>query len=185
MQTWYQYAPLHHLLVSQITRQSDNPFPLYGNFRTLIKRRKIKKLFLKVYMLVRIRNAWCNLVEIWNLGVLTMEGISIAKIVKFCRSRMKLCMCENCVIVYPVNIRAYSTVWHAGFLGCTTHYRVSWYTLNWPITFKLSVHLSNIFLACSNWNSISSYNDQPELIHDIIDDSDEDLFCDDEDDENG
>ena len=42
-----------------------------------------------------------------------------------------------------------------------------------------------LFCLCSNWDSITSYNDQPELVHDVIGDSDEDLFCDDEDDENG
>jgi len=29
---------------------------------------------------------------------------------------------ENCIIVLPINN---SRMWHAGFLGCTTHYCVS------------------------------------------------------------
>jgi len=39
-QTWYQDAPLHHLFVYHISRQSDNLFPPYGNFNTFTKRRK-------------------------------------------------------------------------------------------------------------------------------------------------
>ena len=35
-----------------------------------------------------------------------------------------ICMCENSVLVLPVNIL---TVWCTGILGSTTHYRVSWY----------------------------------------------------------
>ena len=50
-------------------------------------------------------------------GVLTVEGISTAKIIRFHRSSMKLRIHENCVIVVPVNIL---TVWRAGFLGLTT-----------------------------------------------------------------
>ena len=37
---------------------------------------------------------------------------------------MELCMCENCILVLPVNIL---TVWCAGIFGCKTHYHVSWY----------------------------------------------------------
>ena len=44
------------------------------------------------------------------------------------------------------------------------------------------------FYACnyiySNWESLEAYHEQPELVHDILDDSDQEYF-DDEDDENG
>jgi len=58
--------------VYQISRQSDNPFPLYGNFHTKRKRRKIKQeknqetkpIFESSYL----GNAWQDLVEIWNVG---------------------------------------------------------------------------------------------------------------------
>jgi len=36
----------------------------------------------------------------------------------------------------------------------------------------------------SNWESLEAYWEQPELVHDILDDSDQE-YCDDEDDENG
>ena len=36
----------------------------------------------------------------------------------------------------------------------------------------------------SNWESLEAYCEQPELVHDILDDSDQEYF-DDEDDENG
>ena len=63
-QTWYQDVPLHHHSVDQI---SDNPFPLYDNFHTSIKRRKneeTKPIFETLYL----KNAWRDLVEIWNVG---------------------------------------------------------------------------------------------------------------------
>jgi len=51
-QTWHQDVPLHHLSVYQILRQSYIPFPLYGNFHTKMKSKKMKKLsqFLKVHI---------------------------------------------------------------------------------------------------------------------------------------
>ena len=37
---WYQDAPLHHLFVYQISRQSDNKFPLYSTFNIFTEKRK-------------------------------------------------------------------------------------------------------------------------------------------------
>jgi len=42
-ETWYQNAPLHYLSVYQISMQSGNLFPLYGNFNTFTKRRNKKE----------------------------------------------------------------------------------------------------------------------------------------------
>ena len=39
----------------------------------------------------------------------------------------EICMSENCVFFLPVNIL---TVWCTGFLGHTTHYRVSWFSFS-------------------------------------------------------
>jgi len=68
---WYQDVPLHHLSVYQISRESDNSFPLYGNFHALSNRRKkqekneeTKPIFESLYL----GNAWHNLVEIRNVG---------------------------------------------------------------------------------------------------------------------
>jgi len=36
--------------------------------------------------------------------VLTVEGIFTAEIVRFCKSSMKLRICENCIFVLPVSI---------------------------------------------------------------------------------
>jgi len=58
--------------VYQISKQSDNPFLLYGSFHTKTKRRKNKNTkeneetkpnFESLYL----GNAWRNLVEIWNI----------------------------------------------------------------------------------------------------------------------
>ena len=52
-QNWYQDAPLRHLYVYQISRESDYLFLLYDIFHALMKRKKMKRLsqFLKVYIL--------------------------------------------------------------------------------------------------------------------------------------
>jgi len=62
----------------------------------------------------------------WNLKceVMTLASISTAKIVLFRWSVMELRIHENCVFVLPVNN---SRMWCTGFLGHTTHYRVSWW----------------------------------------------------------
>ena len=46
-----------------------------------------------------------------------MEDITIAKIVQFYRTSTKLRICENLIIVLPVNILM---TWCAGFFGCMT-----------------------------------------------------------------
>ena len=90
-------------------------FLLYGNFNTFTKRTRKK---LKVYTLNTTGTITLNL----ECGILTVEGISTAKFIQFYTMSTKLCICENCGIVLPVNML---TVWHAGFLGSTTHYHVS------------------------------------------------------------
>ena len=55
-------------------------------------------------------------------GVLKVEGVSTAKVVLFHQGSTELRRCENCVFFLPVNIL---TGLRAGFLGRTTHYRVS------------------------------------------------------------
>jgi len=95
--TWYQDAPLHHLSVYQISRQSDNPFSLYGNFNTFTKRKKKLSQFLEVH----ISEMPGKKFGMWG----TDSGRHLhSKIVRFCTSSTKLCMPENCIIVLPVNI---------------------------------------------------------------------------------
>jgi len=50
-----------YLSVYQISRQSDNPFPLYGRRK---KPEETKPIFETSYL----GNAWRDLVEIWNVG---------------------------------------------------------------------------------------------------------------------
>jgi len=116
--------------------------------------KKTKKLcqFLKVYTL-ETPGAILLQFGIWGTD---SGGISTAKIVRFRKSSMKVHICENCIIVVPVNILMgvapaswatwhttvcldrvswslllflpiYSWVWRTSFLGHATHYRVSWY----------------------------------------------------------
>ena len=49
-------------------------------------------------------------------------GTSVQNLVPIGKEITELHMCENCVFFLPVNILM---VWCAGFLGRTTHYRVS------------------------------------------------------------
>jgi len=87
----------------QIARQLDNLFPLYGNFNTFTKRRKkMKKLsqFLEVHILEMPGAIYLKL----ESGVLMLEGISVAKIVRFRRNSMKLRIRENHIIVFLVYI---------------------------------------------------------------------------------
>jgi len=101
----------------------------------------------------RKRLAWFS----WNLEceVMTLACISTAK--SFIR--------ENCIIVLPVNK---SRVLHTNFLGCMTHYHVSWYiryscdmgmrskgihfrqSLNAPC-YKYYVTLIRL-IACTRWS---------------------------------
>jgi len=66
---WYQDASLHRLSVYQISKYSDYPFPLYGNFNTFTKRRnkqkeKKNKETKPIFGISYLGNAWCDLVEI-------------------------------------------------------------------------------------------------------------------------
>jgi len=54
-------APLHHLSVYQSSRQSDNPFPLYGKKKRQEKKNEeTKPVFESLYL----GSAWRDLVEI-------------------------------------------------------------------------------------------------------------------------
>ena len=55
-------------------------------------------------------------------GLPSLTGTSLANLVPIGLGITELHRCENCIFFLPVNIL---TVWHAGFLGRTTHYRVS------------------------------------------------------------
>ena len=48
-------CPIHHLFVFQISRLSDNLFPLYGNFNTFTKRIIKKKIMKKLSLILEVR----------------------------------------------------------------------------------------------------------------------------------
>jgi len=69
--------------------------------------------------------SWKHLAQfILECEVMTLADISTAKISWFRWSVTELRIRENCIIVLPVNN---SWVWHAGLLGHTTHYHLSWF----------------------------------------------------------
>ena len=113
--------------VCQISRQSDNAFAFYSSFckcakrgRKIRRRKKTKKLsqFLKSHI-SGMPERFCSNLE---CGVLKLEGMYTAKFILFHQGSTELRRCENCVFFLPVNIL---TGLRAGFLGRTTHYRVS------------------------------------------------------------
>jgi len=106
---------VHRLAVYQISGQLDNTFLFYDNFCCLTKRRKQKRKkneetqwsFISQKHLAQF--SWHSECE-----VMTLAGISTAKISWFRWSVMELRIHENHIIVLPVNN---SWVWCAGFLG--------------------------------------------------------------------
>ena len=96
-QTCYLDAPLYHLSVYQSSRQSDNPFPLYGNF---MKRRENKPIFGSSYL----RNTCRDLVEIWNGGYWGWRASPQQKLSGFVQAAWSYYVHKNCIIVLPVNI---------------------------------------------------------------------------------
>jgi len=97
---------LHHLSVYQIKRQSDYTFSPYGNFNTLTKRRKKSKKLRQFWKNI----SWKCLVRFcYNLecGILTVEGVSTAKIIWFRKSSTRVRMwtlhyCSSCQYTHRV-----------------------------------------------------------------------------------
>ena len=84
-------------------------FALYSSFckcakrgRIIIREKHTKKLsqFLKSHISGTLEAIRSNL----ECGVLTLEGVSTAKIVLFHQGSTELRRCENCVFFLPVNI---------------------------------------------------------------------------------
>ena len=89
--------------------------------------KKIEEIKTKYCSLVSRNRKWLerfssNLV----CGLPLLAGISLANLVPIGLGITQLHRCENCVFFLPVNTDdTVLTVWRAGFLGRTTHYRVS------------------------------------------------------------
>jgi len=113
-------------LCTKFSRQSDNPFPLYGNFHTKTKRRKknkkkneeTKPIFESSYL----TNAWRDLVEIWNVGYWQWRASPQQKSSGFEQAERSYVYAK---IAFLFFLLIYSRVWRTGFLGHTTHYCVS------------------------------------------------------------
>ena len=83
-------------------------FSLYSRFckcAKRVRRRKKKHEETKpIFEVAYLGNAGSDFAQIWNVGVLKLEGVSTAKIVLFHQGSTELRRCENCVFVLPVNI---------------------------------------------------------------------------------
>ena len=78
------------------------------------------------------------------------EGISAANLIEFGLEFSELHRCENYVLHLPVNIL---TVWRHSFLGCTTHYRISWCT----VQLQKEALNHQKYYACINVSTASSH----------------------------
>ena len=124
LQTWHQDAPLHHLSVYQISRQSNNLFPRYGNQDEKKKKNEeTKPIFESSYL----GNAWRDLVEIWNARYWRWRASPPQKSSSFVQAAQSYVYVKIVVLFF---LLIYSQVWHASFLGRTTHYHVSWFQHN-------------------------------------------------------
>ena len=105
-QTCHQDVPLHHLSVYRISGQSNNPFPLCGNFHIKTKRRRKNQKKSEetnpVFESSYLGNTWHDLVEIWNVGCRRWRTSPLQKSFGFFTSSKKLHVCENCIFVLPV-----------------------------------------------------------------------------------
>jgi len=111
----------HHLSVYQISGYLDNLFPLYSNVHTLMKRRKktrkneeTKPIFKSLYL----RNPWCDLVEIWNVGYWQQRVSSQQKSSGFVQAAWSYVYVKILLLFF---LSIYSWVWCTSFLGHMTH----------------------------------------------------------------
>jgi len=95
-QIWYQNASLSHLSVYQISSQSDSAL-CFDNFKTTTKKKnqETQPIFKGSYL----RNAWHNLVEIWNVRWWHWLAFPPQKSFGF----VKVSGATYCIIVLPVN----------------------------------------------------------------------------------
>ena len=105
--------PLHHLFVYQISRQSNNLFPLFMVTFTPLQKKKneeTKPIFESLYL----GNTWRDLLEIWNVGYWRWRASPQQKISWFHTSSMKLNIHNSCAIILPVNILMGVACWLLG-----------------------------------------------------------------------
>jgi len=85
------------------------------------KNKETKPIFEGSYL----RNAQCDLVEIWNVRWWHWPTCPLQKLICFVKVSQSYVYVKIEFLFFLLIIN--SRAWFAGFLGHTTHYRVSWY----------------------------------------------------------
>ena len=86
------------------------------------KTKKTKPIFESLYL----GNAWRDFVTIWNVRYWRWRASLKQKSSGFVKAAQRYIYVKIPLLFF---LLIYSRVWRAGFLGCTTHYRVSWSVL--------------------------------------------------------
>jgi len=137
-QTWYQDTPLHHLSAYQISRQSNNPSPLYDNLNTFMKKNEDHTVYL--------RNTWHDLVEIWNVRYWRWRASPKLKSSSFIEPAQSHVYAKIAALFF---LSIYSRGLRTGFLGRTTYYHVSWFlchNFGFHIIFTMALCQSHTYL---------------------------------------
>jgi len=119
-QTWYQDAPLHHLSVYQFQGYQITRFHFMV---TVIPRRKENEETEPIFGSSYLGNAWRHLVEIWDVRHWHWRASPQQKSSSFVQAVRSYVYAKIALLFF---LFIYSWVLRAGFLGRTTHYRVSW-----------------------------------------------------------
>ena len=136
-------------------------------------KKKMKKLFWN-FVCSYLRIGWHDLLHIWYANS-PSSGASLQQIWlnlgKWSQSLIR--RCENYILCFPVNILI---VWHDGFLGCMTHYSVSWSSQRYLPCVTLKVHGSLTWLKQMSQTFYLTLNYYQALrIHPLVKDSSPDI----------
>ena len=87
---------------------------------TSLQKQETRPIFRSSYL----RNSWCNLVKILNVVCGQWRASPQQKSSSFVQAARSY-VCIKTLLFF---LSIHWNVWHAGFLGRTTHYHVSWFT---------------------------------------------------------
>ena len=114
--------------VCQISRQSDNAFEFYSRFckcatrKRKRRRRKKNEETQSIFEVAYLGNARSDFAQIWNVECCSWGACPQQKSSCFIKEAQSY---GGAKIAFSFFLSIYSRVLRAGFLGRTTHYRVS------------------------------------------------------------
>ena len=120
----------------------------------------------------------CGLCRCPYFQVSTLTGFT--KIILLCILPLK---CNKCIYVNIILLYIFSA-YICSYIQKRIHVNLTKLRKLLICVYPFFLHIYTYVCAHSNWESLEAYWEQPQLVHDILDDSDHECF-DDEDDENG